>query len=119
MEALGEVVLLVVTRSSLMPRRIIGQCGSRDFKRLEEIARSLTEEQLKAGEWGELSKTEKVAIAVLNVTQKKGVPYRLLRVVQTALVWEGDSKAVVIEYKCFRRPEMQVDVQRFRGLVGR
>lgn len=80
-----------------MPRKIIGQCNTSDFKHLEHLLILLNRGE--AIDVAHLSKRQNAAILVVRHFQLCGVSFGVLLKVREVLVWEMPDKKLAFEYK--------------------
>lgn len=92
-----------------MPRRIIGQCSASDFRRIEEIVDTYTAEQFQGVIKG-FSKTETIALNIINQFRESGIPYKYLRTVREVLIWGEGDKVIGAEFKFFNKPEFKEEI---------
>ena len=81
-----------------MSRRIVGQCGTADFKDIESMASFLQGGMLPRA----LTKHEKDTVQVIRWFQLCGVPFNVLLKVKKVLIWgmpEGSDRNLVFEYE--------------------
>ncbi|MBN1190420.1 MAG: hypothetical protein JXA46_11755 [Dehalococcoidales bacterium] len=81
-----------------MPRRIIGQCSTNDFKDIEKFAISQDVKSIESNV-ANLSRRQNMAIRVIYHFQQCGVPYNILLKIREVLVWEMPGKGLAFEYK--------------------
>jgi len=80
-----------------MPRKIIGQCNTSDFKHLEYL--SLLMKRGEEVDLEHLSNRQKAAVIVMHHFQLCGVSFGVLLKVREVLVWEMRDKKLAFEYK--------------------
>jgi len=98
-----------------MVRRIIAQCSQTDFKNLEHLSELLARDE--EVYLDNLSKTQRAAIWVLKESQRKGLPFKLLRVLREVLIWGEGVKIIGFEFKFFRDPKLKDDIAKFKEIM--
>lgn len=86
-------------------RRVIGQCGLADFKRLEHLVGMM--ERGDEVDLTNLTNRQKMAFHVLGYFQHCGVPFKVLLKIREVLVWEMEDKGHAFEYKLLHPADME------------
>ncbi len=97
-----------------MPRHIIGQCNTADFRYLEHLSDVIARgEEI---DLTNLSNKQKMAVHVLHHFQEKNVPFKVLLKVKEIVVWDM-SPGMAFEYKLLdkRDKETRAVLRNMRG----